>query len=81
MCLGKSLRELGLRRGAEKWGWAVEKLVEVENHFRNFSARRPTVRFRECAGQGFKAMNSNQLCNSFGINMTWGSDGLVLFRF
>jgi hypothetical protein len=33
MCMGKSLRELGLRRRAEKWGWAVEKLVELKTIF------------------------------------------------
>ncbi len=33
MCVGKSLRNLGLRRETEKWGWAVENLVELKTIF------------------------------------------------
>jgi len=31
--VGKFLRELGLRRGAEKRGWPVEKIVELKTVF------------------------------------------------
>lgn len=30
---GKCLRELGLRQVRERWGWAVEKLVELKTVF------------------------------------------------
>jgi len=33
MCLGKSLRDLGLRRGQKKVAEAVEKLVELKTMF------------------------------------------------
>ncbi len=33
MCLGKSLRDLGLRRGRESVAEAVEKLVELKTMF------------------------------------------------
>ena len=60
---------------------ACGKACGIGNHVRDFFQQRPIGRFWEGSTQAFKAMNSNQLCNSSGINMTPGQAELVLFRF
>jgi hypothetical protein len=67
----KSLQNLGLRRG-QKARSACGKACGIENHVRDFFQQRPIGRFWEGGLKAFKAMNSNQLCNSSGINMTLG---------
>ena len=80
MRLGKSLRKLDLQTEARRPS-SCGKACGIENHFRDRFLQIPRDQFREFALPSLKAMNSNQLYNSRGINICVLNSESISFLF